>query len=231
MTFTTRRCAAIRVGAISWIAGALVFTLANIVAQLAWHTPYSLRNNNISDLGNVYCKNTDAADNPPVRYICSPLHTLLDTSCAITALLIILGVFLTARCWGKGFASVSARVLIVIGACGYLLAGVRPADVDLNVHILGALFIMGGGNIGLLVAGPAFRRGPLRALQVPTLALGTLAFAATILHFNRTYLGLGMGGTERIAVFALQAWLVITAIAVLRGTGDSWPVRQAARHR
>lgn len=123
----------------------------------------------------------------------------------------------------------TARVLIVIGACGYLLAALWPADINLNMHILGALFIMGGGNIGLLVAGLAFGRGPLRALQAPTLVIGALAFVATILHFSPNYFGLGMGGTERIAVFSLQAWLLITATIILRGTYHSGPSQQSGR--
>ncbi|MER5789787.1 DUF998 domain-containing protein [Streptomyces sp. NPDC001980] len=209
-----------RIGAVSWLAGAGIFVLGNIIAQLAWNTPYSLRNNNISDLGNVYCGNTDPLDNPPVRYICSPAHTLFNGAIVVAALLVLLGVLLTAQAWGRGRASVTARVLIGIGACGYLLAALWPADVDLNMHVLGALFIMVGGNIGLLVAGVAFGRGPLRALKVPTLVIGTLAFAGTIVHFGDNYFGLGMGGAERIAVFSLQVWLVMTATVILRGVAQ-----------
>ncbi|MEV0776710.1 DUF998 domain-containing protein [Streptomyces sp. NPDC050433] len=205
-----------RMGAIFWIAGAAIFALGNIVAQLAWNTPYSLRDNNISDLGNVLCQNSDAVDNPPVRYICSPQHGLFNTSAIVAALLIIAGAFLTSRYWGKGVASKAARGLIVVGACGYALAGLWPADVDLDMHVLGALLIMGGGNIGLLVAGLAFRGGPLKHLQVPTLLIGGVAFVAAFLHFSGNYFGLGMGGTERIAIFALEVWMVVVAVHILR---------------
>ncbi|MEU0600664.1 DUF998 domain-containing protein [Streptomyces sp. NPDC006393] len=230
-TFSKRRnnqSAVTRLGAVFWLAGVVVFVLGNVITQLGWKTPYSLRNNNISDLGNIYCKNTDAADNPPVRYICSPLHSFFNVSAATAAVLIVLGVILTASSWGKGSASKTARILIAIGACGYLSAALWPADVSLNMHTLGALFIMGGGNVGLLVAAAAFRRGPLKALRTPTLIIGTVALAAAILHFSRAYLGLGMGGIERVAVFALEAWLAIVAVHILRGTRHSEESRAIA---
>ena len=103
--------------------------------------------------------------------------------------------------------------------------------MNINMHVLGALFIMGGGNAGMLVAGLAFRRGPFRRLQPATLIIGAIAFVAAILHFIRTYAGPGMGGTERIAVFALEAWLVMMAVFILRSKGVPEPTDHRARRR
>jgi len=121
-------------------------------------------------------------------------------SAAVTAgLLVIAGVLPTARCWGRGFGPSAARVLIVIGA----------------------LFIMGGGNLVLLVAGAAFRNGSLAPLRSPTLLIGTVSLIASALHLGRHYARLGMGGTERVAVFALEVWMVIVAVHILRILRDT----------
>jgi hypothetical membrane protein len=159
------------------------FAVLNIVTQLAWKTPYSLRDNNISDLGNRYCRYT-GSDNPPRRYICSPLHTTFDIAMIVTGLLIVVGALLTASLW--------------------------PADVNLNRHVLGAFLLMGAGNVGLLLAGFA-AKPPLRAIA---LVLSIAALAASVLHFGKHYLGLGMGGSERIAVFVLPLWVLRAGVHI-----------------
>lgn len=208
-----------RAGAVAWLAAALLFAVANVVAGLAWSTPYSLVHNNVSDLGNVHCRNTGAS-NPPVRYICSPLHGFFNVSAIVVAVLVIVGVLLTGRLWGRGVASLAGRVLLVFAAVGYVLAGLWPSDVNLNLHVLGALLLFGAGDLGLIAAGLVSRHSPLGRLRAATLLIAITAMAATWMHFSRHYLGLGMGGTERIAVFALEAWLVVASLHVL--TGRVW---------
>lgn len=146
---------------------------------------------------------------------------VFNSSAATAGLLIILGIVLTASFWAEGFPSAAGRVLLATGAGGYVVAAFRPADVDLNMHILGALFVMGAGDIGLLAAGLACRRGPLRGLRTPTLVIAAPAFTGTILHFGPDHFGLGMGGAERIAVFAPRIWLTIAAAVIMRGTRDT----------
>jgi hypothetical membrane protein len=165
----------------------------------------------------VTCAYTDPVDNPPVRYICSPLHTLFNASLVASGILIIIGVLLTSPVWGRGVLPTTARALIGLGAFGYVLAGAGAADANLGVHLLGALLALAVANVGLIVAAPALGRGSLASLRAPTLIIGLVALAAAILHFNRVYLGLGMGGMERVAAFALLLWLTIVAVTVLSG--------------
>jgi hypothetical protein len=66
---------------------------------------------------------------------------------------------------------------------GYALAGAFPADVDENTHFLGALLIMGIGNIGLLTAGFAPRRTALGHFRAFTLSMGLIALAGSVLFF------------------------------------------------
>lgn len=208
-----------RIGALAWIVAPILFTAMNVVAQIAWKTPYSLRSNNISDLGHRFCRYT-GSDNPPRRYVCSPLHAAFDAAMVGTGVLLVLGALTLAAVWRGRFAW-TAPILIALGGCGYVLAALWPADVDLNLHVLGAFLLMGCGNIGLLLAAFA-ARPPLRGFAA---VLGAIAITATVLHFGKHYLGLGMGGSERIAVFALPLWTMICGVHLL--TRD----RSQASHR
>ncbi len=57
----------LKVGAVAWTVATVQFFLLMLVVQLAWETPYSWADNNISDLGNVTCGSFGG------RAVCSPL--------------------------------------------------------------------------------------------------------------------------------------------------------------
>jgi hypothetical membrane protein len=216
-----------RVGALLWIFGAAQFFVAHVVTELSWPTPYSWAANNISDLGNVTCEIWD--DTRP-RYVCSPLHQLFNTAVVIEAVCIIAGIVLTGFLFGRGILATAGRILLISAAGGYVLVALKPADVDENLHLLGALVIMGCGNLGFLLAAWPNR---LRAL---TAAAGVIAIGAAILFFHQVDPGIGLGGMERVAVFALQLWTLAAGfILLLKGSwaadrrtrpesGRSWPL-------
>lgn len=202
----TRIGAAARLGAVAWIVGAAQFLVINAVAQAAWTTPYSLRHNNISDLGVTRC---GMFDEEFPRYICSPLHHLVNASMIVQGLLLAAGVLLTAGLWGKGFRARTAQALLILAGLGYVVAGVWPADVNLDGHVLGAFLILIVGNLGLLLAGFVPRAGVVGRARWFTLALALIALTAMWLHFQRQFGVLGLGGSERLAVFPLQVWTLV----------------------
>jgi hypothetical membrane protein len=193
-----------RFGAAAFILGPAQFLLANVIVQLGWRTPYSWADNNISDLGNVTCQLW--GDDP--TYVCSPLHLVMNTSAVVNGVLIIAGILLTGVLWRSDWRTQIARVLLVGAAGGFVLAGLFPADVNLNLHVLGAFLIMGVGNLGLLLAGLADRGSPLATLRVLTVSVVAVALVATWLHFSRSG-PFGVGGSERFALFALQLWFIV----------------------
>lgn len=209
-----------RIGAVAWIVGATQFLVANVVGQAAWTTPYSLAHNNISDLGVVSC---GVFDEEFPRYICSPLHTLVNASMIAQGILLAAGVALTARLWGKGFVSRAAQVLLVLAGLGYVFAGVWPADVNLDGHVLGAFLILILGNLGLLLAGFAPRTSLVGRARWFTLVLGLVALTAMWLHFQRQFGVLGLGGSERLAVFPLQLWTLVVGGLTLVSARSSRP--------
>jgi hypothetical membrane protein len=214
----TRVALGARIGGLAFIVGAAQFLLLNAVAQAAWTTPYSWADNTISDLGVVTC---GMFDEEFPRYLCSPWHALVNTSMVLQGLLLAAGVLLTTRGWGRGVRARAAQTLLVLAAAGYVLAGVWPADVDLERHVLGAFLIMIVGNLGLVLAGFLPRASVVGRARWFTVTIGLIALAATWLHLQRHFGPLGLGGSERIAVFALHAWTLVVGARFLSSSGPS----------
>jgi hypothetical membrane protein len=214
---TSPKSRAVKAGAVAWIAGTVQFFIAELVAQSAWRTPYSWAMNAISDLGAVHCGSTGTA-NPPPRYVCSPLHTVLNTSAITLGILLASGAILTSPAWGPGAASRAGRALLAAAGAGLVLAGLKPEDVNLNLHVLGAFLLFGAGSTGFVLAGLTRRESPLGRLRALTLPLGITAVTATWLMFSHHTPVLGYGGMERAAIYPLLCWTVITGAYVLLAT-------------
>lgn len=204
---------AARIGAAAWLAATVQFLVVQLVVQSAWRTPYSWAGYNISDLGNVHCQMWDVSR---PRYVCSPLHDAMNASFVVHGLLLLAGTLLTGACWGRGLIAGSARILFAINAGGWVLVGLVPADVNEDLHVLGALLIMGLGNIGLICAGFARRTSLFGQLRPVTFSIAAAAVVAAWMFFGQHDPGIGLGGLERIAAFALDAWTLVMALAMLR---------------
>ncbi|TJZ44526.1 DUF998 domain-containing protein [Streptomyces piniterrae] len=211
---------AAKFAAAAWVVATVQLLVTQLVVQAAWRTPYSWASYNISDLGNVRCQ---IADVSRPRYVCSPLHDAMNTSFVIHGVLLLAGTLLSSGCWGRGWISGSARTLFALTAGGWILVGFVPADVDENVHVLGAFLIMGLGNIGLICAGFAPRNSLVGRLRPITLPIAAVAVVSAWLFFGQHDPGIGLGGMERIAAFALDAWVLVMALAMRRArrTGDA----------
>ncbi len=202
-----------RIGAAALIVGTVQFFVVQLVVEAGWHTPYSWSENNISDLGNVGCRLWD--DSRP-RYVCSPLHGVMNASFAVHGALLLTGVLLAGACWGRGAISASSRILLAIAAGGWVLVGLVPADVEENLHVGGALLIMGLGNLGLLLTGFTSRDALFGGLRSVTLSIAAAAALAAWMFFGQYDPGIGLGSLERIAACALDAWSLLMALAILR---------------
>jgi hypothetical membrane protein len=203
---TDMRSATARFGAACWVLAAVAFVAAHLVVQAAWIQPYSWVNHNISDLGNVTC----GLWGDDRRYVCSPRHAWMNAALVVSGLLLTAGVLLLRRYWRTR----TAPTLLLAATLAWVLVGFVPADVHLEWHLLGAVLIFFAGNVGLLLAGRSGWPAPLRRFAVVT---GVLGLAAAALHLSGTYLGLGMGGTERVTAFAVPVWMAAAGLAVLLG--------------
>ncbi|MGG2465120.1 DUF998 domain-containing protein [Streptomyces sp. RGM 3693] len=186
------------------------FFVVHGIAESAWARPYSWARNNISDLGNAHCA---LQTEPEPRYICSPEHGLMNVSFITLGVLLVVGAALTGGVlWRSGPAAAVARLLLAGAGVGFVLAGLAPADVNENQHALGALLVMAAGNIGLVMAGFGLAERVPAQLRWGTSLLGITAVTAFGLFLSRHYLGLGMGGMERVAAFPLLFWALIVGV-------------------
>ena len=219
----------IRVGAVMWIAGPVQYLIAQLVAQAAWRTAYSWAVNPLSDLGAVRCQRMGSGY-PLPRYVCSPLHGVVNASVIAVGILLAGGVLLTASCWGSGAASRGARILLTASAAGLVMVGLVPEDVNLRLHVLGAFVAIVVGSCGFVLAGLIGRSSPLGRLRPVTLPLSILAVTAAVLLFTGGIPAGDFGGVERLAVFPLRCWMVIAGIFLLREAAQSAkPVQLVAR--
>ena len=212
---TTKRGTTVRsaAGALAWIAPPPLFLTAQLVAGSGWRVPYSWSANNISDLGNITC----GSWGDDRRDVCSPLHLVMNVGFVATGLLIVAGVILL---WGSAhLGNKLSSLLILFAGAGYVVVGLAPADRQENIHVvLGAIPIFFAGNAGLLLTAMGRRIRP-RALRLAALLLGLVGLGATILFLLRHYLGLGMGGMERVAAWPLLVFLALTGLGILRQEG------------
>ncbi|GAB2570393.1 hypothetical protein GCM10027269_27190 [Kribbella endophytica] len=192
-----------------------------VVVQLGWETPYSWADNNISDLGNVHCGEFGG------RWVCSPLHDLMNVSFVLGGVLVIGGVLLTARAWPRGVVSWFVRLLLAATGGGWIVAGLSPADVNEDLHVLGgAVVIFLFGNLALLLVG-LLPSGSITRTRWYAVGFGLLGVVAMVLHFGGHGLGIGVGGMERVTAYGVPLWLLITGISLIRQRAGSAPSSRA----
>ncbi|MFF0656203.1 DUF998 domain-containing protein [Micromonospora tulbaghiae] len=202
-----------RLAGVCWLLATASFLVANVVVGLAWERPgFSWAEHNISDLGNVTCGVWDTSRPRPV---CSPWHPVMNAVFVGAGLLLALGALLAHRALRPGRGAAVAVASIVAAGSGYVLAGLYPADVDENLHVLGALLVFALGNAAMLAAALAGRSPLLRELRTVSALLGLLGLAGTVLFLSRVDAGIGVGGMERVAVFPLFAWVTAAGLRLL----------------
>lgn len=211
LSWNTRSRESWRVGAAAWVLVGPLFLLAQLLVQAAWSTPFSWARNNISDLGNARCQ----AWGDDTRYVCSPLHALMNAAFAGTGVIMLVGMVLL---WTRPQLGRSrlAQVLIGLAAAGYLVAGLAPADQHENLHVvLGAVPIFFAGNLGLLRL--AVARTALPIIRLSALLAGGIGLTATVLFLVHHDLGLGLGGIERVAALPLHGFLLFAGWRLFAG--------------
>jgi len=191
-------------GAIFWIL-AIQYYLVQIIAALAWKSPYSLSNNYISDLGNTVC---GIYAN---KSVCSPLHSAMNFSFILLGVCTILGVILLFKQAWVG------KVLVGLGGVGLILVGLFPENTIFSLHYLGAVLAFVPGNIGMIVIGFSLQ-GWRRYFSI---AMGLIGAVGTILFSKGVTIGIGMGGMERVAAYPLSIWMIILGTSyILELSGD-----------
>lgn len=201
-------------GGLLLAAGAIQYVVAMAVTQLGWTTPYSLRHNDMSDLGAVYCGYSPAGSE---MYLCSPWHVLFNVSVATMGVLLIASAILLFRDFPRHWATTVGFITFAVAGAGSVGVGLNPEDVRLPAHVVSAALAFFGGNLALLFIGAAMGRSDRwRKYQVYTIASGLFGLTAFGLFAAKAWGPVGMGGMERLIILPLLLWAVVVGVSLIR---------------
>jgi hypothetical membrane protein len=210
---------AIILGGVIWAAATLQYAIVQIVVASGWHHPsYSWANNYISDLGNTACGRFTVPHGTPA-YVCSPMHAAMNASFIITGILTIAGAILLRRLWPQGRLAAAALVLWVITGLGKIGVGLVPENTNINLHLLAA-FNIPVGCVAILLLSLSIHQTS-RAVSVTGIVLAIVGLIGTALSTaaefagSSLYLGLGVGGMERVADYPGSLWVLMIGIIAL----------------
>jgi hypothetical membrane protein len=206
------------VGGACWAVGVIQYAVAQLVVAGAWTRPYSLKNNYISDLGNTACGMFHVPHGTPY-YVCSPDHDLMNASFALLGVLTIAGALLLRRIWPAGHLASWALALWILSGIGKIIVGLVPENTHIGLHLLGALNVP-LGSVAILLLSLAIRRTS-RALSTIGIVVAVVGLAGSFLSTagefagSSLYLGLGVGGAERLASYPGSLWMLLIGIIAM----------------
>lgn len=211
----------VRAGALAWVFAAQFF-ITQVVVATAWPRRFSLMSDYISDLGNTVCGPYPAGS---THIVCSPWHVAMNVSFMVLGVTMIIGARLTRVAFPAGWVRQLAITLFMLAGLGVIVVGIYPENTDNARHVLGAGLNFVAGNIAMIVYGLALAQRPADrgALTVVSIALGALGLAATLLFVTGNFLGLGLGGMERVAAYPMTVWQIIAGATLLRARPQSMP--------
>jgi hypothetical membrane protein len=209
-----------QVGAVLWI-GCLQYFVAEAVAIHGWLGPYSLSRNYISDLGAVHCGVRVCGLTEVTGTLCSPLHAVMNAAFLLQGILIVFGAVLVWPLFPKGKLWATALLLIGASGLGVFVVGLAPEDVQRKLHVLGAVENFICCNAGMAMMGVAMLRWRRAARTMGLIALAAGLTGLTAIEFltAHLYLGLGVGGMERLAAYPFPLWIAGLGALLLRRRG------------
>lgn len=204
------------VGAALWISSVQLF-LTQVVVALAWPVGYSTLHNTISDLGNTVC-GTYAE-----RYVCSPWHIWMNASFISLGITMLIGAMLLYFQIGRNVASMIGFWFMAIAGIGTSIVGLFPANISGTIHGFGAFMPFFFGNIALIILGLSLNMSSL--FRFYSVFSGVITLIASLLFITGNYLGIGIGGMERLAVHPQTIWLIIFGYYVTKHVSHKSPRR------
>lgn len=188
------------VGPAFWIVS-IQYYISQFVVAAAWVRPYSYLHNTISDLGNTAC---GVYDN---RSVCSPLHSLMNASFITLGITMIIGGLLIYQEFKRTEASLIGFGSMIIAGIGTLIVGLFPENSIGVLHQFGALLPFLVGNAGMVVLGTTLDIP--KWLRYYTIISGSVSLVALFFFSFHIYLGIGVGGMERLIAHPQTIWLIV----------------------
>jgi hypothetical membrane protein len=179
-----------RIAGLLIFVGIVLFVFAVVISE-AIYSGYNVGQQPMSDLGDWSKAGNSAA--------------IFDVSVILLGMFIIAGAYFIQR----GFKNRLFASLLVISGVGGVGAGVVAENISLTVHSIFALvfFVIGAASA---IMSYKFEKSPLSYVSV---ILGAVTLSAMVLFIlgrgsSDFYLGLGLGGMERLVIYPLMVWLL-----------------------
>ena len=189
-----------RLGPVLYVAGMQYFAV-QLLAALRWPRPYNISRDTISDLGNTACGTWNG------RYVCSPLHDLMNGSFIVLGITMLLGSVLISRRYGNGRMAMTGFTAIGLSGLGVVMVGVFPENSVPALHGLGSALPFTLGNAALIAIAISLAMPLLLRLYVSL--SGVAALLALAAFASSHYLGLGEGGIERVVAYPQTICLAV----------------------
>ena len=194
-----------RAGGAMLLAGALQFLLGLFIAE-ALYPGYDVGANPVSDLGATCREGASCFVEQPASAVFTLIMLALGTLVLLAGLL-----FYTST------NELRFSVLLSIGGAGILGAGIF--NETWGVHGLFALIaftcVPVAGMVGYRVVSPSLR---FVSVGLPALALLGLVWQLAGTYGPSSWFGaLGDGGVERIIVYPVLFWMIVTGASVISG--------------
>lgn len=198
----------VRLAGVCWVLTGLYFG-AQVAAQAAWSTPFSLVDDRVSDLGNTRCEVWGAT------FVCSPLHGLMNAAFVATGALLLLGLVFGIPTWPRRRLTTWGLAFLAVAGAGTVLVGLAPENENVAVHVVGALNLP-CGNVAMILLGLALRGSRPRAATLSVLlgAVGLVGLLGGPVLVILT--GHGGGLAERVALYPLILWAMAFGIGFVR---------------
>jgi hypothetical membrane protein len=193
------------IGPTMWMLSVQYFIIQIVVAR-DWAMGYSISHNTISDLGNTACMAYGG------RFVCSPLHSLMNASFIILGIFMALGAKFIYLEFKKTPASLAGFSFMSIAGIGTILVGTFPENTISDLHVLGAFLPFFIGNIGIVILGLVLNIP--KSLRIYSIFSGCFSLLALVFFFTHSYLGLGIGGMERLTAYPQTIWLIVFGIYI-----------------
>lgn len=192
-----------QLGAALWVCS-LQYYLLQAIAASYWSNifGFSWRQNTISDLGNTACG--PYGD----RLVCSPLHSLMNASFIVLGLTMMFGAWLLSAPRKASQVIQFGFAAMALAGIGTILVGLFPENTISTLHIVGAALPFVFGNLSMLVLGINLRKLP-HALRIYTIGSGIVGLLALLLFLGHAFLGVQLGGMERLIAYPQSLWMIV----------------------
>jgi hypothetical membrane protein len=169
-----------KVGGVLFFIAATQFVLGLIVAE-ALYPGYSISTNYISDLG------------------VGPSSTVFNVSIFLLGLLSIIGIYFLYRAYNLKMII----ILFTIAAVAAMGIGIFTENSE-PMHTLASIFVFLFSGLSA-IASYKITKYPFNIIVI---LLGLTSVLAMILFMENIYVGLGVGGMERMIVYPILIWMI-----------------------